>query len=213
MTGRLTLMPFLPGQSAAGASTLPVISRPAESDEPDAAARRISGGVARGDEEAFTELYDRYHGRLLRLTFTLGRGDEALSRETVQSTLLTAARKLKRVESEAHLWNWLARVARQHLAKAWRQQQRSPAWVELGGVPETAAASTAADSRIEEELDAALLELEADDRQLVEGFYFEALSHKALAERLGVTPKAVAGRLDRARARLRTLLTRRLHES
>ncbi|MGA2053505.1 MAG: sigma factor, partial [Opitutales bacterium] len=97
----------------------PEVVEPAR-PEGDAEARRVSAAVARGDEAAFRELYDRYHGRVLRLVMVLGRGDEALAQEVAQATMLTAAAKLKAVESEAHLWNWLARVARQKVAKARR---------------------------------------------------------------------------------------------
>lgn len=188
-------------------------SPPTVLSDPDVEARRISRAVARGDEAAFSELYDRYHDRLFRFAAVLSRGDDTLAHEVVQSTMLTAARKLKPVESEAHLWNWLARVARQHLAKVWRQQQRTPELVELTEYPE-AAAPEASDSVLEENLDGALLELEAEDRQAVEWFYFDGLSHKEIAERQGATPKAVSSRLERAREKLRLFLNRRLrHES
>src|SRR5262245_55903671 len=73
----------------------------------DLAARRLATAVGRADETAFRELYDRYHERLFRFALVLGHGDEALAGETVQSVFVTAAAKLRRVESEQHLWNWL----------------------------------------------------------------------------------------------------------
>ena len=70
------------------------------------------------------------------------------------------------------------------------------------------------DSVLEEKLDAALLSMEPEERQLVEWFYFDGLSHKEIAERLDATPKAVSSRLERARVKLRPLLTRILsHET
>jgi len=78
----------------------------------DSQARALTVAVARGEEAAFAELYDRYQGRLFRLTLALSRGDESLARETVQSAFLTAAAKLRKMESDEHLWNWLANVAR-----------------------------------------------------------------------------------------------------
>lgn len=158
-------------------------------------------------------MYDLYHERLFRLATVLNRGDESLAHEIVQSARLTAARKLKPVESEAHLWNWLARVVRQHLAKVWRDQHRAPKLVDLAEFPETAGPEES-DSVLEENLDGALQELETEDRQAVEWFYFDGLSHKDIAERQGATPKAVSSRLERARAKLRLLLNRRLrHET
>src|SRR5580698_8895324 len=90
----------------------------------DAEARQLAAAIARGDEEAFRRLYDRYHRRLLRLGLMLGRGDEWLAQEVTQSVFVTAAAKLRKVQGEEHLWNWLAQVARQQTAKIWRERQK-----------------------------------------------------------------------------------------
>jgi len=179
----------------------------------DADARHLAEAVGRGDEAAFQALYDLYHERLFRLALVVGRGDEALARETVQSVFVTAAAKLQRVESEAHLWNWLAQIARQNLAKAWRQRQRDSTVMVRGELPDCAEPGEA-DSGLEQNLDAALLALEPDERQLLEWFYFDRLSHKEIAGQLNTTPKAISSRLERARARLRAMLARKLsHET
>lgn len=206
-----TAMPLPVGERApcnVGESALP-----AAADAADAEARRLASAVARGDEAAFRQLYDQYQPRLFRMAVVLGRGDEAIAQEVVQATLLTAAAKLKPVASADHLWNWLARVARQHLSKTWRQRERAPIPLSLAEVPEPAAAIPP-DAVLEEHLDAALLTLDAGDRQVIGWFYFEDLSQKEIAERLDTTPKAVASRLERARARLRSVVTRKLsHET
>lgn len=185
-----------------------------QTSPPDAddVARRLAAGVKRGDEAAFRELYDRYHQRLLRLALTLGRGDKLLAHDTVQAVFVTAAAKLRRVENEAHLWNWLARVAHQQLAKAWRQRQKHLVIVEVENLPDCPE-TVETDSVLEENLDAALLGMEVEERQLIEWFYFDRLSHKEIADQLNVSPKAVSSRLERARAKLRVLMIRRLsHE-
>jgi RNA polymerase sigma-70 factor (ECF subfamily) len=179
----------------------------------DAEARRLAAAVARGDETAFAQLYDRYHQRLFRLALVLGRGDELLAHDTVQSVFVTAAAKLRRAESEEHLWNWLAQVARQQLAKTWRQRRKDSAVIGMADPPECPDGAEP-DSVLEENLDAALLEMDMEERQLIEWFYFDRLSHKEIAEQLKATPKAVSSRLERARAKLRSLITRRLsHET
>jgi len=179
----------------------------------DAEAHRLAAAVARGDDAAFRELYERYHRRLFRFALVLGCGDESLAHDAVQAAFLTAAAKLRAAESEKHLWNWLARVARQQLAKAWRQRRRNSAVIGMADVPDCPD-GVEPDSQLEESLDAALLAMDADERELVEWFYFDRLSHKVIAERLGATPKSVSSRLERVRAKLRLLITRRLsHET
>jgi RNA polymerase sigma-70 factor, ECF subfamily len=179
----------------------------------NAEACRLAAAVARGDETAFQELYDRYHGRLSRLVVVMSQGDEGIAQEVVQSVMLSAATTLRPVESEAHLWNWLSRVAHQHLIKEWRRVGREPKLIDLAQLSEIADAIQP-ETVLEEALDAALVRLEAGDRELIEWFYFDGLSHKQIAEHLSATPKAVSSRLDRARAKLRSFLTRILkHET
>lgn len=179
----------------------------------DTEARRLAIAVGRGDEAAFQQLYDCYHKRVFRFALVLGHGDESLAGETVQSVFVIAATSLRSVESEEHLWNWLARVARQQIAKMRRQQRQDPRVVELVDLTDCAARCEA-DSVLEEKLDAALLAIEPEERQLIEWFYFDGLSHKEIAERLDATSKAASSRLERARARLRSLLTQSLsHET
>lgn len=177
----------------------------------NAAACRLAVAVGRGDESAFGELYDQYSHRLLRLALVLAHGDEALAQEAVQAAFLTAARKLRRVENESHLWNWLARVTRQHLSKAWRQRRRDSTLVGMAELPEQIDEGKT-DARLEECLDAALLAMDAEDRRMVEWFYFDRLSHKEIAERLSATPKSISSRLERVRLKLRTTLARTLSD-
>ena len=130
-----TSMPF-PALEPTSCPTVAASSLQTSRSSADADARRLAAAVARGDEAAFRQLYDRYQPRLFRLALVLGRGDESLAQDTVQSVFVTAAAKLRRVDGEEHLWNWLARVARQQLAKAWRQRQRDSAVVGMADLPE-----------------------------------------------------------------------------
>jgi len=185
----------------------------AAGSEADAEARRLAAAISRGDESAFRALYERYHQRLFRLALVLGHGDESLAHDTVQSAFVTAARKLRRADSEEHLWNWLARVARQQLSHAWRKQRHDSTVVAMEPLPDCAA-SAEPDSVLEEILDAALTSMEPEDRQLVEFFYFDRLSQKEIAGRLDSTPKAISSKLERTRDKLRALIKRRLsHET
>lgn len=187
-------------------------SRPADADA-DAEARRLAVAVGRGDETSFREFYERYQRRLFRFALVLARGEETLAQDAVQAAFLTAARKLRDAEGEEHLWNWLARVTRQQMGKAWRQRHREEAIIAMADLPNCAGGAEP-DSVLEETLEAALLAMAADERELVEWFYFERWSHKEIAERLQATPKSVSSRLERARAKLRAEIARRLaHET
>ena len=175
----------------------------------DAEARQAVAAIRRGDDAAFEQLYERYHRRLLRLALVLARGDELLAHDAVQGTFITAAQKLCRIDGEEHLWNWLAQVARQQIARACRNRKRDAAVVnqdELSG----RAMAEESDTRLEEILDAALAALDLEERQIIERFYFDRLSQKEIAEQLKITPKAVSNRLERARAKLRLFVAKKL---
>ena len=167
----------------------------------DAEARGLAAAIGRGDEAAFRMLSNRYHLRLFRFELVLGRGEELLAQDAVQSTFLIAAKKLRSADGEAHLWNWLARVARQEIARAWRKRQRDPALANAEVLSEECPAATDPDPFFEGVLDGALGRLEPEERQLIQIFYFERLSQKQIAEQLNITPKAVSSRLRNGRAR------------
>ena len=194
-------------------STVETASLQSSHTNADAATRRLVAAVARGDEAAFREFYERYHRRLFRFALVLGNGDESLAHDAVQAAFVTAAKKLRVAESEKHLWNWLARVTRQHLAKNWRQRRRDSTVVGMAELPDFPD-DIEPDSVLEESLDAALTAMDSGERELIEWFYFDHLSHNEIAERLGTTPKSVSSRLERARAKLRAAIARRLsHET
>src|ERR1700687_1622444 len=99
MTVLLTAMPF-PVRDQALKSTVEALSLPTSSLDSDAKARRLAANVGQGNQAAFRELYDDYHGRLTRFAVVLAGGDAALARDVVQSAMLTAAAKLRSVDSE-----------------------------------------------------------------------------------------------------------------
>jgi RNA polymerase sigma-70 factor (ECF subfamily) len=207
-----TSMPLLIREQTAHVTVESSSGRPTAAADDEA--RALALAIARGDEHAFRTLYDRYHDRLHRLALVLGRGDESLAQDLVQSVFVTAAKKLRRIDSEEHLWNWLAQVARQTSAKAWRKRRRDPAMAHAEALTDDCPANTEPDSFLEEKLDAALKLLAGDEQQLVRIFYFDRLSHKEIADQLGTTPKAVSSRLERVREKLRSLMKRALsHET
>ncbi len=206
MTVSVSTMPLLV-EARTPRSTVETASLPSSHTDADSDARRLATAVARGDEAAFREFYERYHRRLFRFALVIGHGDETLAHDAVQAAFVTAARKLRGVESEEHLWNWLARIARQQLAKTWRQRQRDSTVIGMAEPPDCP--DVEPDLFLEESLDAALLAMGDDERELVEWFYFDKLSHKEIAERLDATPKSVSSHLERARAKLRAAMARK----
>lgn len=178
--------------------------------EAGSAARALSARIAAGDAAAFQQLYDAYAARIRRFVLALARGDEAIADDVLQQTFLTAASRLRAVEDEAHLWNWLARVARQHLGKVWRKRRREGVPLPLEAGTELAA-EVSAERVMELALERARASLPTDEQALLRMFYDERCSQRDMAGQLGTTPKAVANRLDRVREKLRRIIAEELH--
>src|SRR5688572_25784353 len=59
----------------------------------------LTARLARGDEAAFQEFYDRYFNRLLRYLLVVARGDEELVRDALQLTFVRVARHVRKMDS------------------------------------------------------------------------------------------------------------------
>ena len=158
-----------------------------------------------GRAEAFEELAQRWHPRLLRAAWRLT-GDVEGAREAVQEAWLAIARGLGRLDDPARFGAWALTIARRRCAdwirtrRRWRGREstiddRSP------GEPATALPQDAR-ARVRE----ALGRLDPDRRTLLALFYLEGFSIEEIAVTLGIPPGTVKSRLFQARAKLRAAL-------
>lgn len=181
---------------------------------PTADAERIRCMTARmrdGDQVAFTQFYECYCDRLFRYLLLLTRGDEQFARDLLQATMTKVMQCIREFGDETHLWNWLAASARNNFIDALRRTARAPQIVPL--LPEDARELSVApdeERMLVEALDRCLVELQPDERELLEAFYFEEGSYQSVAEQQNTTAKAVESKLARLRQKLRTALLRQL---
>lgn len=165
--------------------------------------------LARGDDAAWTEFHRDYGPRIFRQLLAATRGDHDLASEALQQAYLRIARHARPCDAEPMFLAWLSVVARTALSDCRRRRQSFWAMLRRRAVePETDAEHD--DERLQHALATALATLAPDDRALLEAKYFQGESVRALAERYGVTPKALESRLTRARAELRQQIFRLL---
>ncbi|MEO6246428.1 MAG: sigma-70 family RNA polymerase sigma factor [Opitutaceae bacterium] len=168
--------------------------------------RDLTSGLARGDDEAWTEFHRDYGPGIFRQHLAATRGDHDLASEALQQTYLRIARHARPCDSAPMFTAWLRTVARSALHDCWRR--RRTFWQLLRNplaAPEDASDEND-DATLSEALESALNRLDAADRALLEQKYFSGLDVRSLAARLEITPKAVESRLTRARAELRRVL-------
>jgi RNA polymerase sigma factor (sigma-70 family) len=177
----------------------------------------LTTGLARGDDACWSQFHREFGPGIFRQLLAATRGDHDLATEALQQTYLRVARHARPVDAAPMFHAWLRIVARTALSDCRRRRQSFWSLLQRRHADPTdvAAADIAADEdRLQLALDAALAQLEADDRTLLEAKYLHGLEVRRIAEQLALTPKAVESRLTRARAALRALLvsTLRRHE-
>jgi RNA polymerase sigma-70 factor, ECF subfamily len=169
---------------------------------------RLTGRISGGDEAAFEQFYDRFAPRVLGLAMVLASANQTIAAELLQATMIRAARKMKRFDSDEKLWAWLSTIARNAWLDHQRAESRRQAREQIA-VPD----SPNADASLDAGLAQALNELEPDERQLIQAFYFQRQSQAAIAQAFGLSTRAVEARLARARQKMRKSITTALsHE-
>lgn len=183
--------------------------------------------ILAGSEEAFTELMNRYEGRIYAFGFRMcGRREDAL--DLTQETFLTAFQSLGTLRDESALSSWLYRIATNICLMQKKKQSREvtvdleldaylptcdtngwPNIVDWSSAPEQALLSEEAQGQIQN----ALLEIPPKYRAVFIFRDMEGLSAAETAGILGIKENTVKVQLHRARLQLRTILERYFKEN
>ena len=167
--------------------------------------------VARSDESALAELYDRFgrvaYGVALRIL-----RDEKLAEDAVQEGFLSAWRNADRFMPErAKASTWVLTLVHRRAVDLVRREDRRRAEPLAEGVePASHMGSAEEDAwlRFERErVQAALKRLPDQQREALELAYYGGFSQSELAERLGQPVGTIKSRMFTGLARLRELLT------
>ena len=165
--------------------------------------------VARSDEIALGELYDRFG----RVAYGLARRilrDEALAEDAVQEGFLAAWRSAARfVPERAKASTWLLTlVHRRAVDLVRREERRRTDTLDEGAEPAGGATDEAVWLRFERErVQDALARLPDQQREALELAYYGGFTQSELAERLGQPVGTIKSRMFTGLSRLRELLT------
>ncbi len=170
----------------------------------------LVGLVARGDDTALAELYDRFGRVAYGLALRILR-DEKLAEDAVQEAFLAAWRSADRFMPErAKASTWLLTLVHRRSVDLVRHEERRRA-EPLADAFEAAGTDSAEDDawlRFERErVQAALRQLPDQQREALELAYFGGFTQSELAERLGQPVGTIKSRMFAGLARLRELLT------
>ena len=170
--------------------------------------------VARSDESALGELYDRIGGVAYGLAYRILR-DEALAEDAVQEAFLGLWRSAGSfVPERAKASTWvLTLVHRRAVDVVRREQRRRAETLEQALEPLADSAEDDVWLRLERErVQAALARLPDAQREAIELAYYAGFTQSELAERLGQPIGTIKSRMFSGLARLRELLDEEIEE-
>jgi RNA polymerase sigma-70 factor (ECF subfamily) len=160
--------------------------------------------VARGDVDAFDELYRR-HGRGALLHARRLGAPRELAEDVVQEAFVSLWRRAGQYHAErGAVGTWLGTIVRNRLTDAWRRAGARPAEVAAELAPEsvaTTAGELAYGDRLA--LRAVVSSLPAEQRQAIVLSYFGGLTHEQIADTSGAPLGTVKGRLRLGLEKLR----------
>jgi RNA polymerase sigma-70 factor (ECF subfamily) len=165
--------------------------------------------IARSDEVALAELYDRYGRPAYGLALRVLR-DDALAEDAVQEAFLAIWRGAgKYLPERAKASTWIMTLVHRRAVDLVRREERRRA-EPLPEVEQDSGGPSAADSawlRLERErVQAALGQLPDQQREALELAYYGGFTQSELAERLGEPLGTIKSRMFTGLARLRELL-------
>jgi RNA polymerase sigma-70 factor (ECF subfamily) len=203
-----TLIGISPPEEAVVGSS--AVGRVAHGERPleQATDQELLGLVARSDDIALAELYDRYGGVAYGLALRILR-DDGLAQDAVQDAFLAVWRSAAGFLPErAKPSTWiLTLVHRRAVDLVRREQRRRTEPLEPEQHPATGPSDEEAAVRFfRRAVQVALAQLPADQRQAIELAYYAGLSQSEVAERLGQPLGTIKSRTFAGLSRLRELL-------
>ena len=154
-------------------------------------------------EQRLEQMVSLYQLPLLRLCYAYLH-DEELARDAVQDTFLKAYRNLETFREEASEKSWLTRIAintcKDFRKSGWFRHVDRTVTPEM--LPETSAPAEPSDVNLSIEI----MRLPIRLREAALLCWLQGLTQEEAAQVLGISHQAVAGRLNRARKKLRAAL-------
>lgn len=163
---------------------------------------RLLCDVAEGDADAFSALYDMFERPVFAVALR-STSDRQRAEEAVQDTFLKIWRKADGFDPrKGGAQSWIFTIAKRSAIDVSRREQRAPSPTEL--TPEDVAAPDPNDELAGSwQVNVALTRLPPEQRQVIDLFVLEGLTHAEVADRLGIPLGTVKTRIYTGLKRLR----------
>lgn len=183
-------------------------------DLEEARDRDLLRRIGRADEEAFRELFRRYSPNAMALARRVAR-QPFIAEEIVQEAFLAAWRNAEGYnEGRGSVRSWLMTMVHHRAVDAVRREESQRRRAEDAQTGDVLAVEDPADAVVAQlglpeerrAVRAALGDLPAEQRQVIELMYFDGLSQSKVSERLGLPLGTVKSRTLLGMRRLRSAL-------
>jgi RNA polymerase sigma factor (sigma-70 family) len=161
-------------------------------------------GARRGDMHACEKIYRKFHKQAFNVAFRICNNRE-LAQDVTQEAFINAFKRVKQFRGDSPFWGWLRRVVVNHAISALRKLPRHDS-VELEDYMSPGQGDQEGIGRCMD-LEQALGQLGDEDRMVVWLHDVEGYKHREIAGLVGKTESYSKTRLNRARARLRVLIS------
>ncbi len=149
-----------------------------------------------GDVGSFAELYKRHYARMVGVAYCI-LSDRHLAEDAAQEAFAIACRELGRLRRAEKFASWLGVLCRN---AANRMARRRTEFVASEDVP--APRSDASRDGLHQAVRQSVQNLPIPQREVVMLRYFSGLSYEQIAAALGISSRAVNGRLTRAKRKM-----------
>jgi RNA polymerase sigma-70 factor (ECF subfamily) len=164
--------------------------------------------IAKGDHQAFREIYDTYYKRIYLFSYRqLGEGESA--QEVANEVMLAVWKGAKRFRGESKPSTWIFGIAVNKVRKAIKK--KPPPHKDLETVEKEADNTITQDDatysvELREKMRMAINKLSPEHREVLDLTYYQGLSIKEIAEIVDCPPNTVKTRMFYARKRLGGIL-------
>ena len=158
----------------------------------------MTTSLTSSDSHRFEDVFAAHRGQVFSLSFGLT-GDRADAEDATQETFLAVLRALPGFRGECRISTWVYRIA---IRSALRVRARRPRTESLEFEPAGESRDPALVSERARQVRKALARLTADHRAVLALFSLDGLSHREIAETLGIPEGTVWSRLHLARKKL-----------
>ena len=167
--------------------------------------------AGQGDSDAFRQLVETYQAPVYRLAPRMCGGDAVLAEDAAQEAFLAAWRGLPRFRGDSRFSTWLYRLTTNAAIDCLRREKRHRDTDDLDGVdlPDggDTPQETAERSETRNAVRAALYRLTDEHREVLLLRYMQELDYGEIARALRISEGTVKSRINRAKARLKELLS------